>query len=135
MGPLIQALAAIIQPQTNEQFLGAWVGRDLLRASVVTELMDYPIILAPVTAIPAFEHDHKGGFTIEGQEIDYLTAFSYTMTYNLLGLPGAVVPCGQSPEGLPIGVQIVGRPFEEETVLAVAAVLEEALGGYQRPPI
>jgi Asp-tRNA(Asn)/Glu-tRNA(Gln) amidotransferase A subunit family amidase len=135
MGPLMQALNAIIQPQTKEEFLGAWIGRDLLRASVVTEMMDYPVILAPVTAMPAFEHDHKGGFTIEGQEVDYLAAFSYTMTYNVLGLPGAVVPCGRSPEGLPIGVQIVGRPFEEETVLTVAAVLEEALGGYQRPPI
>ncbi|MEK6303611.1 MAG: amidase [Acidobacteriota bacterium] len=135
MGPLMQTLKAIIQPPTGEQFLGAWIGRDLLRASVVTEMMDYPIILAPVTAMPAFEHDHQGGFTIEGQEIEYLAAFSYTMTYNLLGLPAAVVPCGRSPEGLPIGVQIVGRPFEEETVLAVAALLEESLGGYQRPPI
>ena len=135
MGPLMQALKAIIQPLTTEQFLGAWIGRDMLRASVVTEMMDHPIILAPVTAMPAFEHDHQGGFTIEGQEIEYLTAFSYTMTFNLLGLPGAVVPCGRSPEGLPIGVQIVGRPFEEETVLAVAALLEESLGGYQRPPI
>jgi len=135
MGPLMQALKAIIQPVTTEQFLGAWIGRDMLRASVVTEMMDYPIILAPVTAMPAFEHDHHGGFTIEGQEVDYLAAFSYSMTYNLLGLPAAVVPCGRSPEGLPIGVQIVGRPFEEETVLAVAALLEESLGGYQRPPI
>lgn len=135
MGPLMQALKAIVQPQTNEQFLDAWTGRDVLRASVVTEMMDYPIILAPVAAIPAFEHDHKGGFTVEGHEVEYLAAFSYTMTFNVLGLPGAVVPCGRSPEGLPIGVQIVGRPFEEETVLAVAAVLEEALGGYQRPPI
>lgn len=98
-------------------------------------MMDCPVIVAPVTAMPAFEHDHQGGFTIEGREIEYLSAFSYTMTFNLLGLPGAVAPCGRSPEGLPIGVQIVGRPFEEETVLAVAALLEESIGGYQRPPI
>jgi Asp-tRNA(Asn)/Glu-tRNA(Gln) amidotransferase A subunit family amidase len=135
MGPLIQALSAMIQPFSLAQFLGAWFSRDGLRASVVSEMMDYPIILAPVTAIPAFEHEHQGGFTIQGQEVDYLAPFSYTMTYNVLGLPGAVVPCGRSPEGLPIGVQIVGRPFEEETVLAVAALLEESLGGYQRPPI
>ena len=134
MGPLMQALKAIIQPLSGEQFLRAWVGRDVLRASVVTEMMDCPIILAPVTAAPAFEHDHHGGFTIEGQEIEYLAAFSYTMTYNLLGLPAAVVPC-VAREGLPIGVQIIGRPFEEESVLAVAALLEESLGGYQRPPI
>lgn len=135
MGPLIQKLSSMIQPFSLEQFLGAWFSRDGLRASVVSEMMNYPIILAPVTAIPAFEHEHQGGFTIQGQEVDYLAPFSYTMTYNVLGLPGAVVPCGRSPEGLPIGVQIVGRPFEEETVLAVAASLEESLGGYQRPPI
>ena len=53
---------------------------------------------------------------------------------NLLGLPGAVVPVGRSPEGLPIGVQVVGRPFEEELVLAVAARVEKA-GGWQEPPL
>jgi amidase len=42
---------------------------------------------------------------------------------------------GKSPEGLPIGVQIVGRPWEEEVVLAVAAKIEDACGGFRRPPI
>ena len=69
MGPLIQALKAIIQPVTTDQFLGAWMGRDALRASVVTEMMDYPIILAPVTAAPV-EHDHRAAdSTIERSEI------------------------------------------------------------------
>jgi amidase len=46
-----------------------------------------------------------------------------------------VVPVGQSPEGLPIGVQIVGRPWEEELVLAVAAVVERECGGFRRPEL
>ena len=135
MGPLIRGLKALAQPLTMERFLAAWLGRDALRASVVNQMMEYPIILAPVAAIPAFAHDHRGGFEVDGRPIDYLKAFSYAQAYNLLGLPAAVVPCGRSPEGLPIGVQVVGRPFEEETVLAAAALLEESLGGYQRPPI
>jgi len=57
------------------------------------------------------------------------------MTYNLTGWPAAVVRAGTSAEGLPIGVQIVARPWEEHVTLAVARRLEEALGGWQVPPI
>jgi amidase len=66
---------------------------------------------------------------------DKLPAFSYTMTYNLTGWPAAVIRGGTSAEGLPIGVQIVARPWREEVALAVAQHLETALGGWQRPPL
>jgi Asp-tRNA(Asn)/Glu-tRNA(Gln) amidotransferase A subunit family amidase len=46
-----------------------------------------------------------------------------------------VVPVGRSADGLPIGVQVIGRPFEEELVLSVAAAIERQSGGYVRPPI
>ena len=52
----------------------------------------------------------------------------YTQWFNTLGAPAAVVPVGRSPEGLPIGVQIAGRPFEDETVLGVAAIVDAAFG-------
>ncbi len=134
MGPLMKGLARISESQTLtlDQYMSAWVGRDMFRASVVNEMMDCPIILAPVVAVPAFRHDQHD-FEIEGQPFEYLKMFSYAQAYNLLGLPVVVVPCGRSPEGLPIGVQVVGRPFEEEDVLITAALLEESLGGYQRP--
>ncbi|MBL8987675.1 MAG: amidase, partial [Gemmatimonadetes bacterium] len=61
--------------------------------------------------------------------------FSYTFTYNLTGWPGAVVRAGTSPEGLPIGVQLVARPGREDVALAVAGFVERARGGYQRPPL
>ena len=60
---------------------------------------------------------------------------SYTQWFNLLGNPAAVVPVGRSPEGLPIGVQIVGRPYEDESVLGIAAEVERGSGGWQAPPI
>jgi len=136
MGPLMQGLKRLGESQTVEldQYISAWVGRDLLRISVVNEMMDCPIILAPVVSMPAFRHDQHD-FEIEGQPVEYLKMFSYSQAYNVLGLPAAVVPCGRSPEGLPIGVQIIGRPYEEEDILITASLLEEALGGYQRPPI
>jgi Asp-tRNA(Asn)/Glu-tRNA(Gln) amidotransferase A subunit family amidase len=61
-------------------------------------------------------------------------AWSYCEWFNLLGFPAAVVPVGKSAEGLPIGVQIVGRPWEEEMVLTIAAEIERACGGWHEPP-
>ena len=58
----------------------------------------------------------------------------YSQWFNLLAAPAAVVPVGRSPEGLPIGVQLVGRPFEDEVVLKVASVVDHAFG-YRPPPI
>ena len=59
--------------------------------------------------------------------------FSYTETYNLTGWPGVVVRAGSSAEGLPIGVQIVARPWREDVALAVAKRIETALGGFLPP--
>jgi Asp-tRNA(Asn)/Glu-tRNA(Gln) amidotransferase A subunit family amidase len=58
----------------------------------------------------------------------------YTQWFNVLASPAAVVPVGNSAEGLPIGVQVAGRPFEDESVLAVAAAIEREFG-YQPPPL
>ncbi len=69
------------------------------------------------------------------QDGDYLDAWSYTEWFNLLGNPAAVVPVSHSAEGLPIGVQIVGRPWEEEQVLSVAAALEAECRCVEVPPI
>jgi amidase len=71
---------------------------------------------------------------IDGTKVEYPTPFSYSQVFNLLGNPAAVVPIGVSPEGLPIGVQIVGRPWEEERVLAIAACVERG-GGWKEPPV
>jgi Asp-tRNA(Asn)/Glu-tRNA(Gln) amidotransferase A subunit family amidase len=59
---------------------------------------------------------------------------SYSEAFNLLGFPAAVVPVQQTEDGLPVGVQVVGRPFEVETVLAVAAILDAAFG-FRPPPV
>ena len=107
---------------SGEVLLEAWIRRDTLRAEFLAQMRKYPIFLCPAAAIPAFRHGERS-WTIEGKAVSYLDAWSYTEWFNLLGNPAAVVPVSQSAQGLPIGVQIVGRPWEEEQVLAVARAL------------
>jgi amidase len=66
--------------------------------------------------------------------VDYLDAVRHTQWFNTLGAPAAVVPVGQSPEGLPIGVQIVARPYFDEIALGVAGMVNAAFG-YRVPPL
>jgi len=58
----------------------------------------------------------------------------YSQWFNLLGAPAVVVPVGQSGDGLPIGVQVAGRPFDDALVLDVAGLIERECGGYRPPP-
>ena len=119
---------------TGESLLDAWIRRDAVRTKFFRQMRQYPILLCPAAAIPAFRHGERS-WIIEGKMVQYLDAWSYTEFFNLLGNPAAVVPVGCSPEGLPIGVQIVGRPWEEEQVLSVAAAVERGCGGWKSPPI
>jgi amidase len=101
---------------------------DTYRSDMLTFFQHYDIILCPVCAFPAPPH----GTTLEPE---MRLGFSYTGAYNLTGWPGAVVRGGTSPEGLPIGVQVVTRPWREDVALAVVQYLETSLGGWQQPPL
>jgi Asp-tRNA(Asn)/Glu-tRNA(Gln) amidotransferase A subunit family amidase len=117
--------------------LGAWVESDKVRGRLLEEMRRFPILLCPVCSIPAFRPFERS-WTVEGKTVAYLDAMRYTQWFNLLGGPAAVVPVSQSDsksgEGLPIGVQIAGRPFADELVLAVAAAVENEFG-YRPPPM
>jgi Asp-tRNA(Asn)/Glu-tRNA(Gln) amidotransferase A subunit family amidase len=126
--------AAAEPPHTGQTLLHTWLLRDELRTRILAQMQLFPILLCPAAAIPAFRHGERL-WQVEGKTVKYLDAWSYTEWFNLLGNPGAVVPLGQSPEGLPIGVQIVGRPWKEELVLAVATEVERECGGFRKPPI
>jgi len=112
-------------PHTGESLLAAWLGRDALREKILLQMRKHRVLICPVAAIPAFHHGERE-WQVEGKAVKYLDAWSYCEWFNLLGFPAAVVPMGHSEQGLPIGVQIVGRPWEDEIVLAVAAILERA---------
>ncbi|HEV7474230.1 MAG TPA: amidase [Pyrinomonadaceae bacterium] len=119
------------QPSLDD-YIQSWLERDRLRATLLEWMEDTPLIVAPVGATPAYEHDtHK--LTVGKQTMSTFRAFSYSQAFNVFDLPVVVVTAGVTADGLPIGVQIAGRPFAEETVLQAAAIIEEALGGWQPP--
>jgi len=120
-------------PLTLERLLHTWLERDQCRTRLLMQMRQFPVLLCPVCSIPAFRHGERA-WKVDGQSVGYLDAMRYAQWVNLTGNPAAVVPAGRSPEGLPIGVQIVGRPHEEEVILAIAEKIESALGGRQRPP-
>jgi len=120
-------------PLTAEMLFDVLFGRDIVRTKFLEQMERYPILLCPTSAIPAFRHGERS-WTIGNKTVQYLDAFSYSQCFNLLGNPAAVVPMGRSAEGLPIGVQIVGRPWEDDLVLAISNFVEQA-GGWKEPPI
>jgi Asp-tRNA(Asn)/Glu-tRNA(Gln) amidotransferase A subunit family amidase len=148
LGPMIKGREADLSPilkefsswvaaepaHTGTSLLDTWIQRDVVRTQVFRQMHEYPVLLCPVASIPAFRHGERS-WKIDGQTVRYLDAWSYAEWFNLLGTPAAVVPVAQSAEGLPIGVQISGLPWEEEKVLAVAAALDAECGGWRQPPI
>lgn len=129
-----RAMAAEAPPLTAQDLLNTLLARDVLRGKLLEKMEEFPILLCPVCAIPAFHHGERQ-WMVQERKVEYLKAMSYSQWFNLLGNPAAVVPVAQSPEGLPIGVQIVGRPWEDEAVLGIAATIENARGKFRRPPI
>lgn len=105
----------------------AWHTRwSAFRNAMLGFMESYDLILCPVCAFPAIPHGTS-------DDPAYVEGFSYTKTYNLTGWPSATVRCGTSAEGLPIGVQIVARPWREDVALAASQALERALGGWAPP--
>jgi amidase len=125
--------AASVPALTAVELLDAWAELDLLRAKTLEAMSEFPVLLCPVASIPAFRHDERS-WIVEGRGVEYLDAVRHTQWFNVLAAPAAVVPVGQSPEGLPIGVQIIARPYEDEIALGVAGIVDAAFG-YRTPPL
>ena len=117
-----------------DEFIAAWSERDLLREQLLDWMKETRLMLAPVGACEAFEHG-ANHVVINGQRTSIFRAFSYAQFSNVFDLPSVCVPVRRSREGLPIGVQIIGRPSDEWAILLAASILEEALGGWIKPPM
>jgi amidase len=126
-------IAEVAGPLSATELLNAWAELDLLRAKTLAEMSEYPVLLCPVASIPAFRHTERS-WTIDGRSVSCFDAMRYTQWFNVLACPAAVVPVGASPEGLPIGVQIVALPFEDEIALGVAAIVDTEFG-FRPPPM
>jgi amidase len=126
--PLMQGVLDTVSPKavSAAEFMGLWFRWDMLRGAMLSFMEKYDGIISPVCAYPAMPH---------GSTAQNWPAFSYMHTYSLTASPGVVVRAGTSPEGLPIGVQVVPRHWREDVALAIAQHIETALGGWQRPSL
>lgn len=100
----------------------------------------HDVLLCPVAASAAFEHVHEGGLysrtiTIDGQVRQYADLIAWTSFIGYVHLPSTVVPVGLTPDGLPVGIQVVAPFLEDRTAIAIARELERLLGGTQTPPL
>lgn len=126
LSPLIDDLLELLEDRATslpefELRAAEW---DEWRSGMLAWLADYDVVVCPPCAFPAPLH----GTT---NDDDRLPGFTHASAYNLTGWPAAVVRVGSSEEGLPIGAQVVGRPWCEGTCLTVAGHLESALGGWR----
>ena len=136
MSPMLRefvALATAEKEMVYSEFLHACGERDKVRGEILRQMQDVPILLSAVSAGPAFRHG--AGSWRRGEPECYRDTMRFSQWLNLAGFPGMAVPVGMSPEGLPIAVQVIGRPHEEELVMAVAEAIEEGRGCWQAPPL
>ncbi len=119
---------------TMDEYLGAADEWEKLRAAVKAYFSRYDIFLCPTVPMPAFPHG-QNEFHIEGRDLAGRHTLRITLPWDLTGSPAISVPYGFSSDGLPIGVQVVGRHFEELKVLQVAKALEASRPQTLRPPL
>jgi aspartyl-tRNA(Asn)/glutamyl-tRNA(Gln) amidotransferase subunit A len=86
-------------------------------------------ILTPATPTAAFGIGEKGS----GDPVEMYLNDIFTVTVNMAGLPGIAIPAGFDPQGLPLGLQLIGRAFDEETLFAAGQVIEDAAGRVALP--
>ena len=121
------------EAMSYEKFLSAWVDRDRIRSKLLGRMQGLTAVLCPVASVPAFAHGERE-WSIGGQPVRYPQVFRYSQLFNLTGNPAAVAPAGLSPDGMPIGVQIVGHPFEDAAVVELARLIQRDCEGFSAYP-
>jgi Asp-tRNA(Asn)/Glu-tRNA(Gln) amidotransferase A subunit family amidase len=126
-------LAQPERPIAVDDLLSACAERDRLRAEILRQMSDVSVLLSPVSATSAFRHG-QGTWQPSAKQC-YRDTMRFSQWLNLTGLPGVSVPVTVSAKGLPIGLQVIGRPHEEELVLAVAERIENGRDPWRPPNI
>ncbi len=117
---------------TGQDVVDALGERDRMRYVFLKQLEQHPVILLPACGVTAFHHRERRWET-DVKSIGLFEAMMPSTVFNLLGLPGMVIPFGMSPDGLPVGVQLVGAPYSEELLLDLAVKMEDARGPFPAP--
>ncbi len=116
------------------KYVQAWVDRLAWCAKAMAFFERYDLLLTPTVASPPFPHGILYPGEIDGVKVGREASSIFTYPFNLTGQPAASVPCGFTKDGLPIGLQIVGRRFDDVTVLRASAAFETARPWMARRP-
>jgi len=145
MRKLAEELGDKMSPNIVEFLEQEWTAEDLTNAVMTRKavynrmwrfMRNYDLLLTPTLNVPPFETGIHGPEIIEGQEVDVLYWLSFTYPLNMTGQPAASVPAGFTEDGLPVGMQIVGRYLDDPLVLRASAAFEAARPWKDRwPPL
>ncbi len=123
-------------PLTATDVLKQFAARDRMRAGMIQQMRDQDctVLLTPVCGTVAFQHQQRS-FETGGQAIGLFQAMMPALIWNLYGFPALTIPMHQTTDGLPVGIQLVGLPWSDETLLDIAVRLEEARGPWTFPSL
>jgi amidase len=123
-------------PPTLPKYAAILTERDRFIALMDAFINQWDAWICPVTISTAFTHrSYAQPIEVDSVKVPYLLACgAYTMIFNFTGHPVVVIPIGQTSAGLPIGMQIVGRRWQDFQVLAIAEKLSEIIGEFPHPP-
>ncbi len=139
-------MITMVFPQSYDKYLKVLTRRDLFVSAMDSFLSSRDVLLCPVSSTPAYEHikpwRYFGPFPVyntpvmvDKKPVKYLVAnMSYTCLFNLTGNPVVIIPIGYSRQGLPIGIQIVGKRWQDMELLTIAKQLDEISNAYRTPP-
>ncbi|GHE81958.1 amidase [Amycolatopsis deserti] len=121
---------------SHRDWLDAHHLRELHRHAWRRLFAEFDAVVCPITPTPAFPHDHSPNpmarrIDVDGVEYPYFDQLVWAGLATMPGLPATAVPAGRSPEGLPVGVQLIGPMFEDRTPLRLAELLEQRIGGFR----
>lgn len=134
LGDFSRVLPELLNPSLKGYF-EALTERDRFTAQLDIALESWDVWLSPVAATSAFTH-RPAWSAIEVDDRSYpygIANGAYTMPFNLSGHPAVVIPIGQTSNGLPIGIQIVGKRWKEMELLTIAQQLDAVIGGFRSP--
>jgi aspartyl-tRNA(Asn)/glutamyl-tRNA(Gln) amidotransferase subunit A len=121
---------------TAEQFTDAMVQRKAVNNKMWRFMRKYDLLLTPTLAVPPFEVGIQGPTVIDGKEVEPFEWLHFTYPFNLTGQPAATAPAGWTDDGLPVGLQIIGRHLGDAMVLRASACFEAARPWKHRwPPL
>jgi amidase len=139
-GPLSGAAMTMAYTARHREWMAADAVRARLRHEMGEVFGRWDAILAPIAPVPAFPHDarpfrRRALATSDGVAIAYNSMLTWISLATALHLPATAVPAGRTPAGLPVGAQIIGPLGGDARTLAIAQAVDEAVRGFEPPPL